>query len=84
VIPALIFGIIQMAVHRESALPFGPSLAAGVVLTMLLWGWIGLYVQPLFFWRELMLGLAVVGGAFMFVSSFALRMIRGGGERSTA
>jgi leader peptidase (prepilin peptidase)/N-methyltransferase len=84
VIPALIFGIIQVAVHRESALPFGPSLAAGVMLTMLLWGWIGPYVQPLFFWPELMLGLAVVGGAFMFISSFALRMIRGGGERSTA
>jgi leader peptidase (prepilin peptidase)/N-methyltransferase len=84
VIPALFFAIINFAVHRESALPFGPSLGAGVLLTMLLWGWIGPYVQPLFFWDVLMLGLALVGGAFMFVSSFVLRLLRGGGERSAA
>src|SRR5262249_30190073 len=61
VIPALFFGIIQVAVHRDNSLPFGPSLGAGAILTMLLWGWIGPYLQPLFFWRELMLGVAGVG-----------------------
>ena len=84
VVPALFFGIINVVVHREGALPFGPSLAAGIMLTMLLWEWIGFYVQPLLFWGALMLGLVVVGGAFMFVSSFALRMLRGGAERPTA
>jgi leader peptidase (prepilin peptidase)/N-methyltransferase len=84
VIPALFFGLIQMAINRDNALPFGPSLAAGVLLTMLLWGWIGPQLQPLFFWGSLMLGLALAGGAFMFVSSLALRLLRGGGERHTA
>ncbi len=85
VIPALFFGVINMAVSRDNSLPFGPSLAAGVLLTMLLWGWLGPYVQPLFFWRELMLGLVVVGGAFMFGSSLLLRLARrGGGEKEAA
>src|SRR5207302_9020600 len=30
VIPALFFGVSQLAVHRDNSLPFGPSLAAGL------------------------------------------------------
>jgi leader peptidase (prepilin peptidase) / N-methyltransferase len=84
VVPALFFGVIQVAVHRDNSLPFGPSLGAGAILTMLLWGWIGPYVQPLFFWRELMLGIAAVGAALMFLLSLLIRVSRGGSERSAA
>jgi leader peptidase (prepilin peptidase)/N-methyltransferase len=81
VIPALFFGIIQVAVHRDNSLPFGPSLAAGVLLTMLLWRWLGRELYPLFFWRGLMLWLVVLGGAFMFGSSLLLRLARRGEEK---
>src|SRR5262249_53000427 len=84
VVPALFFGLVQMAVRRDSSLPVGPSLGAGVLLTMLVWEWLGPSLQVLFFWDKLMLGLAVVGGAFMFFSSLLLRLARRGQERTAA
>ncbi|HYT89075.1 MAG TPA: prepilin peptidase, partial [Gemmataceae bacterium] len=81
VFPALVFAVVQLIVHRDNSLPYGPSLAAGIIITMLGWAWIGPRLQILFFWGGLMLALAVVGAAFMFGSAYVLRLGRG---RSTS
>jgi leader peptidase (prepilin peptidase)/N-methyltransferase len=80
VVPALFFGMFQLVVRRDNSLPFGPSLAAGVLATMLGWHWIGPRVQPLFFWPMVLGALAVVGGAFLLLSSYLLRLTRRRGE----
>jgi leader peptidase (prepilin peptidase)/N-methyltransferase len=77
VVPALCFGIVQLAVKRDNELPFGPSLAAGVVLTWLGWGWIGPFVQAVFFWGDMLLGITVLGAVFMLLSSYVIRISRG-------
>jgi leader peptidase (prepilin peptidase)/N-methyltransferase len=73
---ALPVGIIGLLVWKDNSLPFGPSLAAGVVITWLAWERIGPHFQLLFFWRELLMGMAVVCGLFMLVSGFVIRMFR--------
>ncbi len=81
VIPALLFGIVLLVVHRDNSLPFGPSLAVGVLGTMLGWHWIGNYssVRLVFFWGEFLFGLVVFGALFLIVMSFLLRAMQGGG-----
>jgi leader peptidase (prepilin peptidase)/N-methyltransferase len=76
VFPALVFGLVQMVVNRDNSLPFGPSLAAGVLLTLLAWSWLGPQLQMLLFWGGLMLALAGVGAAFMLGSAYLLRVAR--------
>jgi leader peptidase (prepilin peptidase)/N-methyltransferase len=76
VIPALIIGIIQYIVSRDNSLPFGPSLALGVVMTWLGWRWIGPYVQVLFFNATLMLILAGASCVLLLVLSYAFRLRR--------
>lgn len=72
------FAIVQMVVFRDNALPFGPGLAAGVMLTVLGWHAIGPAVQAPLFWPT-MLGICVVAGAgFMLVASVFLRRVRPG------
>lgn len=74
--PALFFGIVQLLRKGDQALPFGPSLAAGVVLTIFLWPRMRSFFQPLF---EPVL-LAVLAGTatvLLLVTSFLLRLIRG-------
>jgi leader peptidase (prepilin peptidase)/N-methyltransferase len=71
------FALVQMVVFRDNALPFGPGLAVGTVLTWLGWRWIGPAVQPLMF-NELLLLLCVGAGAgFMLVTSALFRLRRG-------
>jgi leader peptidase (prepilin peptidase)/N-methyltransferase len=71
------FAIVQAVVFRENALPFGPGLAAGTVLTWLCWRWIAPAVQPLMF-NEFLLFLCVGAGAgFMLVTSALFRLRRG-------
>jgi leader peptidase (prepilin peptidase) / N-methyltransferase len=77
VIPALFFGIIQLAVNKDNELPFGPSLAAGILGACLCWGWLGPSMQILFFFGELLVGLVAVAGAFMFFSGYGIRILRG-------
>jgi leader peptidase (prepilin peptidase)/N-methyltransferase len=74
VAPALLVGVFQLLIRRDNSLPFGPSLAAGVIITMLCWRWIAPQVQILFFWPMLLLALVIVGGAFMLVSSYLFRL----------
>lgn len=78
VFPALVFGIVQMTVNRDHSLPFGPSLAMGVVLTFLGWRYVaGSPLQMMLFWGQMLLWLAVMAGVFMFGSSYLLRLLRG-------
>lgn len=49
VLPALVVGVFQLLVRGDNSLPFGPSLAVGVMATCLGWRWLGPTVQPLFF-----------------------------------
>jgi leader peptidase (prepilin peptidase)/N-methyltransferase len=77
VVPALFFGVIQLVVRRDNSLPFGPSLAAGVVLTFLCWRWLGPYVQPLLFWEIVLACLALLAAGFMLGASYLLRVVRG-------
>ncbi len=76
VIPALVFGIVQLVITRDNSLPFGPSLALGVVMTWLGWYWIGPRVQVLFFHGKFLLILLGACCVFMLVSSYLIRMVR--------
>jgi leader peptidase (prepilin peptidase)/N-methyltransferase len=76
-VPALAVGLFQLIVHKDDSLPFGPSLAIGILITMLCWHSIGPYIQPLFFWGALMALLAVFGAALMLGLTYLLRLFRG-------
>jgi leader peptidase (prepilin peptidase) / N-methyltransferase len=77
VFPALVVGILNIVVKRDNSLPFGPSLAAAIVLTWLCWGWIGPHLQPVFFWGQMLGAMVVLGAVFMLVSSCVIRLVRG-------
>jgi leader peptidase (prepilin peptidase)/N-methyltransferase len=77
VFPALLLGIVQLVVRGNKPMPFGPSLALGVLLTLYGWRWLGPHFQPLFFDSTLMLVLAGTGAVFLLVISFILRLLRG-------
>src|SRR5262249_49463047 len=71
----LIFGIGQILLGGDNMMPFGPSLALGVVVTFLCWQWIGPRCQRYFF-DELFL--LLVGGAscvLMLGASYLLRLL---------
>ena len=72
IVPALVFGAINFVVYRENKLPFGPSLAVGLLGAMLGWRWIGPHFQPLFFWWPMLAGLAGFMVVFLFVTSVIL------------
>jgi leader peptidase (prepilin peptidase)/N-methyltransferase len=76
VLPALVFAIIQLAVKGDNSLPFGPSLAMGVVLTWLGWHWISPGAREIFFHGQIMLILAALCGVFMLGASYLIRMIK--------
>ena len=73
----LIFGIIQVVFRGKQALPFGPSLAIGVMITLLFWqaiaprAWL-LFSDPFY------LGFfGVVGPVLFVVVAFLFRLVRG-------
>jgi leader peptidase (prepilin peptidase)/N-methyltransferase len=76
VVPALVFGIINVAVKNDNSLPFGPSLAAGVLLTMLVWRWLAPQLQVLLFHGLLLLIVAGVAAGFFLISSFVVRVLK--------
>jgi leader peptidase (prepilin peptidase)/N-methyltransferase len=81
---ALVVGLLNIVLRRDSSLPFGPSLAGGLLLTMLSWRWIAQFEQArlFFFWGKFLLALTVAAIVFLFVAGFVIRMLRGseGGE----
>lgn len=76
VIPALVVGLFQLFLRGDNSLPFGPSLAAGVMITSLSWKWLGPYLQPLFFWGTLLAILATAMCVLMFLTSLGIRVLR--------
>jgi leader peptidase (prepilin peptidase)/N-methyltransferase len=77
VFPALLLGIVQIVLRRGEAMPFGPSLAIGVLVALLGWRWIGRPYQIVFFDPLVLGALAVFGAVFLLAISFVLRLLRG-------
>jgi leader peptidase (prepilin peptidase)/N-methyltransferase len=76
VFAGLIFGVVQLLFRGDNMMPFGPSLAVGVVITFLCWRWIGPKVQMPLFNSFVVLTLAILGGILMFAASYLLRITR--------
>jgi hypothetical protein len=57
-------------------LPFGPSLALGIVITLLGWQSIGPRFADIFFNATLLLFLAGAGVVVLLVASVLLRLLR--------
>jgi leader peptidase (prepilin peptidase) / N-methyltransferase len=75
VFPGLIFAIVKFVITRRQDLPFGPSLALGVLLTVFAWPRIGPLFQSMFF-DPIFLGLLIVAGAVaLLATSFLLRLL---------
>ncbi len=72
-IPALVFGVLQLIVHRDNSLPFGPSLAAGVWMTYLGWQHRPAGLQIVLFSSLALGALAVFAVVFLFLSSVLIR-----------
>src|SRR5262245_10674490 len=73
VIPAAVFGVINLLVHRDRSLPFGPSLAAGALITYFCWQWRPTGVQMLLFYWPALLGIALFAAVFLFAASLTIR-----------
>jgi leader peptidase (prepilin peptidase)/N-methyltransferase len=84
VAPALVFALFQIVTGRGQAMPFGPPLAIGVVLTLLFWPWIGRPYQLVFFEPIVLLIVAGFGGVLLLVTAFLLRLMRGMPEEEPA
>jgi leader peptidase (prepilin peptidase)/N-methyltransferase len=77
--PGLLFGIVQLVRRGNQALPFGPSLALGVVLTLWLWPYLGdsdptrmVLFAPIF------LGIILGGGVlFLLLAGLLFRFVLG-------
>jgi leader peptidase (prepilin peptidase)/N-methyltransferase len=74
VLPGLLFAIGHRLRIGGQHLPFGPSLAAGVVITFLCWRFLGPPFEMLFF-EPTFLGIMSIGGAILLlVISFVFRL----------
>jgi leader peptidase (prepilin peptidase)/N-methyltransferase len=84
IIPGLIFAIGQLIFRGTQALPFGPSLALGVVLAVLGWPVLGGHFLPVMF-DPVFLGLMAGSGSVgFFFLAFVLRLVRGGAGPTVA
>jgi leader peptidase (prepilin peptidase)/N-methyltransferase len=76
VLPGLVFALVQLIVFRDNSLPYGPSLAMGVILSMLAWSWIGPRFQIVFF-NPLFLAILGAGACVVIiVCSYGFRLGR--------
>lgn len=80
VLPALVLGLLQLIIRGDQAMPFGPPLCAGVLLTLWCWPWLGTQFQVLLWNAELMGLLVLFGAIFLLGAAFGLRLIRGSGN----
>jgi leader peptidase (prepilin peptidase)/N-methyltransferase len=77
VFPALLFGVVQVVTRGKQVMPFGPSLAAGVMIALLCWPLIADRVWVLLsdVW---MLGFfGFVAPLLLLTTAFILRLARG-------
>jgi leader peptidase (prepilin peptidase)/N-methyltransferase len=78
VFPGLFLGLLQLARRGNQPFPFGPALAAGVIITWLSWSKLGPHFQVLFFDQTLMLLLAAFAAIFMLAAGFILQFLHRG------
>jgi leader peptidase (prepilin peptidase) / N-methyltransferase len=81
---ALPLGIVFRVVKKEATLPFGPGLAAGVMITLYWWPWLGPSLHPILFDDFLILlagGILLVG---LFLGSVILGVMGFGADISKA
>lgn len=72
---SLPIGVILAITKKEGSLPFGPGLAAGVMVTLIGWPFVSKVLQGFLFDSLLVtLAIAVLGGG-MFVASILLRAV---------
>ncbi len=75
--PALLLGVLQLLRKGDQALPFGPPLALGVILTLYLWPEIGGYLQPIVFSGMFLAGMGGLMAVGLLFMAFVLRLFRG-------
>jgi leader peptidase (prepilin peptidase)/N-methyltransferase len=75
--PALLFAAVQVLRRGDRPLPFGPSLAAGVLLTLFVWPRLGPQFWDLFSQPLVLLLLAAAAGVLLLVAGLVLRLFRG-------
>lgn len=85
VAPALLFALGNLIIRGTQELPFGPSLAAGVVITILCWPRVSAPFAPAFFEPLVIVGLGGFCALALLGISFLLRVSRpdGGGGTTT-
>lgn len=78
VVPALVLGLVQLAVRRDNALPFGPPLSLGAMATCIGWFLVnGSPLQMIFFNGLFMVCLLGAGAGLLLFMSFMIRVVRG-------
>lgn len=77
VFPALFFGIVQIVRRGQQMLPFGPSLAIGVMLALLGWPHLAPRIWPLLSEPLVLLFLGVFCPVSLLAVSFLLRLLHG-------
>jgi leader peptidase (prepilin peptidase)/N-methyltransferase len=77
VVPALFFGIAQLVRKGDQQLPYGPSLAVGIMAVVLAWERIPPTLRGLFFDGTLVAALGGAAFVFLFIAAFGLRVVRG-------
>lgn len=75
--PALVFALAHLAIKGDQALPFGPSLALGVWITVLAWPSLGPGFASMFFDPLFLLVMGGGGSLALLAISFLLRIVRG-------
>jgi leader peptidase (prepilin peptidase)/N-methyltransferase len=77
--PGLVFGMVQLMRRGNQALPFGPSLALGVMITLWLWPFFSDSNElRLVFFDPVFLGAIVIGGAlFLLLAGLIGRLVLG-------
>jgi leader peptidase (prepilin peptidase)/N-methyltransferase len=77
--PGLLFGVATLVLRGNQALPFGPSLALGVVLTVGLWAYLGdAEALRMVFFLPGFLGSLLAGGAvFLLLAGLLFRFVLG-------
>jgi leader peptidase (prepilin peptidase)/N-methyltransferase len=75
--PALFFGIAQLLRKGDHPLPFGPSLAIGIMATAVGWQWVPLVYRSLFYEWILIAGVGGGAVAFLFLAAVFFRLVRG-------
>lgn len=77
VFPALLFGVVQIASRGKQVMPFGPSLAAGVMVALLCWPWIAPRAWLLLSDTWMLGFLGIVAPTLLLATAYVLRITRG-------